>query len=118
MSRFLRYLLLLLPLTLNACTTFSLRELISGKPLAESQIEKVGGDGRLTTPDDPYLGLVEQLREGVATEVSGHMLVAGPFYHAASGKKCRTVMFTKPDGGSYCRLACQIKGEWSWARTF
>lgn len=118
MFRRLRYFFLLLLLLLNACTTFSLKSLLSGQPIAESEIEKVGSDGKLATPDDPYLDKVENLREGVATVINGNTLVAGAFYHAASGKRCRTVMFTKADGGSYCRLACQTKGQWAWARTF
>ncbi len=58
------------------------------------------------------------LPAGQAVMRDGKTLLAGPIYHAASGKQCRTIMITTEQGASYCRLACRKDAQWTWARSF
>lgn len=70
------------------------------------------------TPDDEYLSDIAALPAGQEVMRDGKALLPGPIYHSASGKQCRTVMFTTETGASYCRLACKSGAQWVWARSF
>jgi len=103
---------------LVACSTAPLQSLMKFGSLDTTLVARAPTDGETKTPDDADLSGVAELPAGQEVERDGKTLLAGPIYHAASGKQCRTVMFTTDTGASYCRLACKSGSRWAWARSF
>ena len=112
-------LLLVVVLSLTACTlpvknesaTAVAAQPAVSQPAAASRVPAATPEDRVLLADmDTYV-------VGREYERSGWLLTAGPSYHAASGRRCRSVVLRggKAAGQVRNRVACSETGGWYFA---